>query len=482
MKKRGLFLLAVAIIFILALYAAYVYPIPGTDSIVYIPTALLYAKGEGLINPLYYVSELTDPTGGHRYNYYVPLQSMLLGALSRIKPDVRTIFMWCWAINAGAMLLYVSRVSKWVQNAKPGVRVAAYLSLIYVAMYLLPTAGRPECLTIPLIMLLYLLYHKRQNVSPMTYSIGIAVLGGLMLCTQILSCFFAFLFLVTYELLETKNVWRTIGVNFLRFVGILVVCGGAMALSPNGLVNTIEGITTHALYAMGRVDRSLPLFVYYWVLSPINFAFAVLFGIGAFYHIRTLIVRLRTAAPIPKAFVVLTQVIIVGGIVKYIFYASPTVYNATQFILPLSAYVIYNLASGQGGKIAVASMLATYAAGGLMFMRSLALFVDYVQDGKTFNNARKEVNNILQQYPGAYISQGIWGLIEDPHQTKIYVPGAAKSGDVVIVQQAYHPFRPELEGKVTILMDWRTTDQRRVLGIPLTKRPQGYSFVVCKVN
>lgn len=483
MKKRGLFFFAVGILVILALYAITIFPIPGTDAAVYIPTALLYSKGHGMINPVYYFANVLDPSGANKFNYYVPLHPLLLGWVSKIRPGVKTIFLICWAINVVSLLLYTRKISQWHNEQKPVVSALAFLSLTYIAMYILPTAGRPECITMLLIMLLGLAYSRRSSLSPIVYQLAVAVLGGLMLSTQILSCFFCMLALVTYELLETPNAGRTVAINIGRLAGVVIVFLGVTALSPNGLTDTLAGIAHHAGLAMARPDRSIPLFIHYWVLSPINFAFLGVFCVAAYYYVREVRERLKQKQTVIIVFVVLLQVLIAGGIVKFILYASPTVYNATQYIMPISAYIFYNLARNtKPQRLAVAATAMVYLAGTFIFVRSLVLFADYLGDGKTYDDAQPIVNEVLNKYPVVYMTHGLWALADDQRKVHIYKPGTLQSGDIVIEQQAGHEPDPELAAKGEIIMDWRTKSERRILGIPLTKRPQGYSFVVFRIR
>lgn len=483
MKKHGLFFFAAGILLILALYAINVFPIPGTDAAVYIPTALLYSKGHGMINPVYYFSKLLDPSGADKFDYYVPLHPLFLGWASKIRPGVKTIFLICWAINALSLVLYTRKISTWHQGQRPVVKLLGYLSFTYIAMYILPTAGRPECITMLLIMLLALIYSRRSAMPPVAYQVAVAALGGLMLSTQILSCFFCMLVLLTYELLETNRPWRAVGLNVLRFAGVVAVFLGITALSPNGLMDTLAGIAHHAGLAMARPDRSIPLFIHYWVLSPINFAFLGVFCVAAYYYIQELRERLRQKHSVIIVFVVLLQLLVAGGIVKFILYASPTVYNATQYIMPISAYIFYNLSkSNRPQLLAAATTGMVYIAGSFIFMRSLLLFADYLGDGKTYDDAQPVVEAILAKYPTVYMTHGLWALAEDQRKVKIYRPGVIQSGDIVIEQQAGHEPEPEIAAKGTIIIDWRTVGTRKIVGIPLTKRPQGYSFTVYQIK
>ncbi len=483
MKKQVLFLIACIVATILVLYAYFIFPIPGTDSMVYIPAALLYAKGQGLANPLYFVTKVTDLTHTNRFNYYVPFQAQLLGWLSQIRPGVRTIFLFCAAFGTSSLLLYARHISRTLTLAMPvWLRVVCIASVTNMGMYLLPTSGRPETLTSFMALLVYLSWQHRRQIPALALHAIVVGLCGLMLATQLLSCFFCFLVLVTFDLLETQNVLKTVGRNVLRFIGILIVGAVAIAWSPNGFWPTIDGIAAHANMVLGRTDRSLYLFFFYWVLYPFNFCFLGIFLLGAVFYIRLLLVKLRGTSTDKKVLVGIAQVVLLIGWVKFVLYASPAVYNASQFVLPISAFVIGQLATQKRLAITGSIALFSFIAGSLMFVRSVVLFEDYLADGKTYDNARNEVKRITEQYPDVYISVAFWCLYDNPNDARIFEPTMVKKGDIIIVGQANHSFPDIIKGKTTTLYDWSTSEPRTFMGIPITHRPQGYSFVVCRVT
>lgn len=483
MKKQVLFLFASIIVVILVLYAFYIFPIPGTDSVVYIPAALLYAKGQGLANPLYYITRVTDLTHTNRFNYYVPFQAQLLGWLSQWWPGVRTIFLLCSFFSISSLLLYTRHIGRLLTPDRPVLlSVVIYLSVSYMGMYLLPTSGRPETLTAFMAMLLYFLWQRREKYPAYVTDIAVIVLCGLMLATQILSCYFSFLVFVTFDLLESKQVGKTILRNTVRFLAILMLAAVAIAWSPNGFMATMQGIAAHASFVMGRNDRSLSLFLYYWVLYPFNFAFLALFALALFFYIRILVSRLRSLPVLHIAIISIVQIVIFGAFVKFVLCASPAVYNVTQFVLPISAFVLGQLIALRKRAIASGIAILTFFAGTLIFGRSVVLFADYLADGKTYEAARKKVRQIAEQYPGVHISMGLWCLFDNPNDVKIFEPSLVKKGDVIIVEQANHPFPSIIHGKTTTLFDWSTKERRTFLGVPITNRPQGYSFILCRVT
>jgi hypothetical protein len=485
MKKSVLFFFAAVVAAILVIYAVNIFPIPGTDSIVFIPPALLYSKGFGLANPLYYVTKFTDLTHTGRFNYYVPFYPFLLGILSKISPGIKTIFIACSLFSAANILLYTQFIASRIPKDIGGtVRAIILMSITYVATYLLPTVGRPEGITILMVFLVYMLYINRSKRSAAFYNMSLCILFALMLATQIICFYFCFLFFITFELINSKDLSKTIVANVLRGTTILVLFCLVLAVSPNGLVNTIDGIRLHISYVLTRSDRSIALFFHYWLLAPLNFGFLIIFLLAAFFYVKDIMAALKRIARPQAALVALLQLFTVYGIIKFILYASPTVYNATQFILPISAYLLLHIFSLVKAQQKTVSTLAfvTYLSGTIVFLRTFALFVDYMNDGKVYDTAKTEMSQVAQKYPGLYVTQGLWPLFEDPYQVKVYDKDHYKPGDIVVIQQAYHPFPPELVNKCTVLYDWSTAEKRKIFGLSLTNRPQGYSFVVCRVN
>jgi hypothetical protein len=471
---------------ILIVYALNVFPVPGTDSIVFIPPALLFSKGYGLANPLYYITQFTDPTHTNRFNYYVPFYSLLLGILSKIKPGVKTIFLFCSFFSIANLLLYARVITSLLsEKINIGLQILILLSVTYVAIYLLPTVGRPENLTALLVFLVYILYHKRENYSQIVYNLFLCVLFSLILATQLTCFYFCFLFFLTYELFNTKNIYRTIAVNGIRFISALTGFCFILALSPNGLVNTITGITAHISYVFTRSDRSIPLFIHYWFIAPLNFGFVFVFVLACICYVKELFGRLRNIPVIKIIVLIIVQLFILAGFIQFILYAAPAVYNATGFIVPLSAYLVSKMLATAKMKMSVyftSIAFLTYLAGSLVFIRGVILFIQYKNDGKDYDRARPLVNNIAKIYPGLYTTNSLWPLFDSLDNVKIYTGHNVKKGDVIIVQQVNHPFPPELAGKCTIIYDWNTSDENKFLGIKLAEHPQGFGFVVCKVN
>jgi hypothetical protein len=483
MFRKKLYLFSTLICIVLMFYAVYVYPIPGTDSIVFIPPALLYSKGLGLTNPLYYVTKFTDLTHTNKFNYYVPFYSFFLGLLSKIKPGIKTIFFICAVFSSANILLYNRIVLSFVpEKIGAGLKIIILLSVTYIATYLLPTVGRPENFTTLFVFVVYIIYNKRGEMNKVVYYLLITLLFSLMLSTQLLCFFFCFMFYVLYDIINAEHIYKVIFRNLLLFLCSVILFCVILQCTPNGLINTITGIKLHIQYVLGRADRSWSLFIYYWVLAPLNFGFLIIFLLSLFFFIKEIYKKLANAARDKIIIVVIVIVGITASAFKFILYAGPTVYTATEFILPLSAYLIYNIIHVEKNsckKIVGSITMVTFLAGTLIFIRGFILFVDTLQSGKGFDSARPVINKYLGKRKNVYITGGLWSLFDDLDNLTVlydYMPG-----DTVAIQQSYTA-APITKDRFTILYDWRTIDEKRFLGIKLSNRPYGYGFVICKMK
>ena len=488
MNKFSLYFYSFAAIIciVLVVFGLHVFPVPGTDSAVFIPPALLYSKGFGLSNPLYYVTQFTDPTHTNRFNYYVPFYSWLLGILSSVKPGIKTIFLFCSLFSSLCILLYCRAVASWFPARMSNVLNATILlSLTYVATYLIPTVGRPEGITSLLLFLIFLLYRNRLKSSLLVYNTLICILFALVLASQIMGFFFGFLFLVTYDLLNEKNAFRVLGINVFRAAVVVLLFTLVLALSPNGLANTITGIRLHINYVLNRDGGGFSEYLFFWIYAPLSFGFIGIFLICSIFYFRELAARIRHVERASRVLLIAVQCVLVLGFVKFIVYAAPTIYNATQFILPMMVYLVYQAiipAAGKPKPIYVYALTITYLAGTLIFLRGLILFADYQQDGKTFDAAKVKIDSLLQANPNIYITNSLWPVPENTNDLKMFSVYNFKKGDTVIFQQANHDYLALLHNNYTTIYDWRTTTKRKFFGIPLTNRPQGYSFVVCIIK
>ncbi len=484
--KMSFLVLCVIACFVLILFGLNVFPIPGTDSIVFIPPAILFSKGSGFINPLYYVSEFTDPTHTNRFNYYVPFYPFILGLISKIRPGAKTVFLMCSLFSSAGLLLYArTALSFMPKQAGRSLRALMLLSVFYLATYMLPTVGRPENITSLLAFVLFILYSKRGSLNAFVYNSCLCILFALALASQILCFYFCFLVFLTYEVLNTTDVRKTIYANFLRVAAILLLFCVVLLLSPGGLTDTLSGITIHVSHVFTRVGSNATEFMHYWLLAPLNCGFLVVFLLCGIFYVKNIYARLKQVQIVKQVLVVVIHLAMLAGLMKFVLYAAPTVYNLTQFILPLACYLfagILNLPDGAWKKTVTLLSAITYVAGTAIFIRWVILFAWYKSDKKDYDSAQAEIRRISPVYHNAYVTNSLWSLFDNLDSIRIFDWQNLKKDDIIIIQQVNYSFPKSFENRFTLLHDWRTNENSRFLGIQLANRPQCYGFAVYKVK
>jgi hypothetical protein len=484
--KPAIYLSSIVVSIILIIYGIYVFPIPGTDSMVFLPGALRYAQGKGLTNPLYYVTNFTDPTHSSKFNYYVPFYPMFLGWLSRVRPDIRTITFICGIFSVTGLLLYGRVIGSFFpENSPKWLKATVLLSFTFLATYLLPTVGRPENFTCLFVFLIFILFRKRKNINGVLLFVLLAMLFSLVFATQIIGFFFSFLFFALCDLLHATNIFKNILKNFLLFVSIVGGFCGILALSPNGVSETIQAIGWHIALALSRADNPIRTLIYYWVYAPLSFGFVAIFALAATFFALDVNEKLKGQPIIKIILAVILLLLITFGLFNYVLIAAPTVYNATQFILPLMTYIIYNISITRAPilrKAAVGLLLLTCIGGSFIFLRGLILFGDSLYTGKDFASARAVVEKYTKNNQKVVTSNGIWCLFNDLDNPKTTITDQFESGDTIVMQQAYYSFPRFITDRCTVLFDWRAPEPVTFMGIKIANHPYGYGLVIFKAK
>ena len=352
------------------------------------------------------------------------------------------------------------------------------LSVSYISTYLLPTIGRPETVTTLFVFLVYLLFLKRKELNKTLYYSLVTVLFSFMLSAQVICFFFCFLFFALYDILYSENVYKSILVNFLVFTGTLALTALIIQITPNGLVNTVQGIKTHMDYVFNRSDRSVSLFVHFWVFNNLNFFFPIILFSSAFFWVREVYQKLKGVAAV--------KTIIIYGVNKFILYGAPTIYNATEFILPMCAYMmlnIFRLEKIKARGVFVALSLVVFISGNVIFLRNIILFVDTVKSGRDFDKAKVVINKFTGKNAQNYITNGLWPLYDNLDNINVLWAKKYHSGDTTVIQQAYHPAVDTSESnRYTEIYNWRTPEPIKFMGLTIANGPYGYGFVIYKVR
>ncbi len=445
------------------------------------------------MNPLYDVSKIEGiheaGVSVFQYNYYAPFFSMFTGFISKVHPGYITIFCVCAIFSITNLVLYSKVIAGALKEQTPlPVKIFILLSLTYAANFVLPTVGRPEAISTLLIFSLHLIYKRRNEMTSAIYNTLICCLFAILLATQIMGFYFCFLFYIIYEVLNSENITKTIWINVARFAAIMLLFVLVMSLSPNGFINTVKGIKAHGVWALTRTGRSLSLFFYFWMFAPLSFGFLIVFILCAVIYVRSLLARIKQLDKIQVALIAILHVFLIFGIPKFILYASPTVYNATQFIFPMLAYLVLAVLSAQKGSFKTPVLALgglTYFAGLFIFIRWIFLFAEYKNSGKDYEHARVIASRYLNKGERINATAALWPIFDNPNDLIIVDRTRVVSkGDILFIQTINFTDAEvnRYLSKCTILYDWRTEHRANFLGLKLSNGTHSFSFVVGRVN
>ncbi|MBX2905823.1 MAG: hypothetical protein KF744_07290 [Taibaiella sp.] len=480
-KQANLYVPAILSSLLLIVFAVCVFPIPGTDSLVFLPPAISYAHGQGFTNPLYYVDKFTDPTHTHRFNYYVPLFPWLVGAVGRAYSDVRTIFLFCAMLGTGGLMLYTRKFVTMASDASRHLRLGFIFSCFYLPIFFLPTVSRPENLTFFVSFIIYLIYGAKKRIPPVAYHIAIALLFASLLASQILCFFFCFVFYALCDVIETDKPIRSALESLAVFILSIGFACLIIAAGPIGFRETLDAVWWHVSAVVKRNDNSLSLLFYYWALAPLSFGFIGIFLLAAGFFIRSAFARLRQAKPLTILFAAFLAFILIWALFRYVLYGAPTVYNVTQFVLPFMSFIIVSLAKTRNKIMTIAFGLLC-VAGTFAMSRHILLFGNMLASGKTFSAARAIVLEKTGKNQNVYVSNGVWPLYPDIYAPAVHIGDQFSSGDTIVLQQAYLDIPEELKNRSEVIFDWRAAEPVRVLGLKVASRPQGYGFSILRVK
>ncbi len=469
---------------VMVVFAYQVYPLPGTDSVVFLITATRYAKGLGLTNPYYYLTSSVDPTQTGSFDYYPPLFPLIVGAIGKIAPYVRTIFLICSIFSIGNLWFLTRGLNKILASKRNFYHLlVAVLSIFYCAVYFLPTIGRPEVLASLLVMIEISIYQNKKKLRPLVFNLLTTFVFSAILCTQLICFYFAFTAFLIYECKATPNVWAYIRDNALRAVSVVVLAGLILYFSPHGLLTTLEATKVHIGIATGRTDRSIGLFLYYWVANTNAVGFLFVFLAALFFYCQHLVGEFWTFDPARRWLLGILHLAIVVGIIKFVLYASPTVYNLTVFIIPITLYLIDKITNTEQatlGKFFVYVMAITFLAGVGILARWVFLLNNAIQTGRDFETCRTKLKPVTGGLQGVYISNMMWPLIEDTKKLlPVYYTTVPKES-TMLIQEANGTIPNTLIEGNEIILDYRTEHPAKFAGMRLTNHAQNYAFIAVR--
>lgn len=477
-------LLVGAVVLVLAtlvvVFGAHHYPVPHSDSAVFLPTAVNLAAGHGMVNPSYYV-------------YPAPLYAWVLSALMPSATPSGAILA---AAALAALNLGLAGAAFW-GAASAGGRPVGWVQTSWIvlglgaaALRFSDGAYRPELLVAT--WLLLGLVYARYGGASRHGGVGVTVYGlllGLMAATNPNAAATAALFVA----LGLGAVYRPAGAltRLAAIAGVSVVAfGGVLAASPLPLAEAVRsmfsiGAPLVAPSADALAPQHYSLAEYYLLRSSVSFqGLIVLLGAAA----AAVVARRRgVASPLLVA-----AGIVVGAAFLYVtgIRTPNRSYNVLAFVPLAVAAIVYAAPlvrawQKPARRAALVAGTLVLGAGSLGWVLNAALFPDYLHHGRSLEAARADLAaEGLLSVPSARlnVTSTLWPLTA--HYDRVHfclkLNQCDFQGDWLLVAQHGRPPGPPPArlGAFGLVRDRFVDRPAHVLGVPLAKSPPGFGFAV----
>jgi hypothetical protein len=396
----------------LLFFAYKMYPPPMTDSIGFVPAAIALRNGYGLVNPIYSASHV-DTTGAHRFIYYPPGFPLIISALS-VSPSTKSAFLaiaFLRTLSLGLSAFVFYRAAG--QNGKltwPGTALVC-LGLLALSTNWTAAEGRPEVIgSLSLLGAMLTFLSQRGLLRDLLVAAALAIMSishpvGAILSLLLLCMFYA-----------SSMVWRD-ALKSLFVIGLAaaILCACLLALSPNGLANTLIG-TLH------RSRESLPagrgtyydwkpwMFSGHTTFSGVTILLAFITSVSMVFRYRKHIGSWSLLLGACGAFIWVSYVLVLR--------VPNRAYNLLLFNPLLFAIIIYGTCSltTQSRLRGIGSLCCAVAFGlvGSGFIRYVVQYPVVRRHGLSYDAARVQVEHILKKYPEKIcMSDYLWTLSEE---------------------------------------------------------------------
>jgi hypothetical protein len=381
-----------------------VFPPPRGDAIGFVPAAIEFRAGHGLVQPIYPLY-LTAADGSSRLSYPLPLFPWLVAALMpangpRAAFEVVALFRVLSLLAAAALFL---------RAAGPGARgfgvsAAACGSLVGMCTSGMPTEGRPEALGVLVVLAatgVCLLKPERPRI------LELGVLLGLMGVAHPVGAIYLGLALGVRAAAQAP--WKRAAGNFLAIGALsLAVAAAITALSPHGLVETLRA--TMQRVPVGITSSWSQYEWSYWLLAGrSSFSGLLLVAAAAVGAIELIRIGRGIAAPALLAAFALA----LTAAVAYTSLRVPARnYNLLMFSPLLYALLIRWVAEGRS-RLGAALVIAIIWLTGAGFARDALAFPAFLAHGTGLDEARAAYARILGDRPGVSVLGSGWVLSDD---------------------------------------------------------------------
>jgi len=451
------------------------------DAEYFMPAAINYATGHGLINQVTKtVSSIGDTSGESKFLSYPPLfpvvVSWFLRPLNQIS-YVQQTFVIAGLMNAINLILcawILWKVAS-LHGRKIDWAVVAFICIVLLASLRpsLKFAGRPETLVRLFLSLGFLsvfyLRHLKINILIFAATLALA------LATYPIGLFFALVVGLFFSFRESRALLKILPTYILSVLLFLLI----MQVSPFSIHDTLSGISRHSqetFSLFGSFERAFSL-----LGSPLWGLYAILIALLIFIWVK-FYKKYQKNIQSPYLFVIFS-LLSIWSLVYFLFLESRTYYLNVFFIFIFSAftYYLFHIPSKnfiRKGIFVVTAMISIFS------IQAILLFPFYLKNGISLAEARERFQEMTPSRPSSKLLVTIYSwVVSDDYQRMVRlddVPPESLNLSLVILDQTYlNRLSPEPTFKNCPLeKNYFINQKPKIFNIPIADITPGYGFAV----
>lgn len=478
------FVSAILLSVLCIIFGSFYYPIAGPDTIFFIPPAINFYQGNGLINQIAaeHLSAI-DTSGQNRFLYYPPFFPILLSLFA--DSDASGIFIFLGFLSALSILLSALILCKYLiqKSGRLSWLGAIFIFLALITILRMPwgSSGRPEIFARFLISIAFLLFcflsYKKY------WQIFGVILGLLIITHPVEALIFGVLLGLVFSIQESTKTTLFLILKILALASVVVFIF-IQFFSPIDINELITGLARHwflkALTGSGFINFFSLISNTHSLFYGVIFIFLVLIGIKTlksyFYNIKS-----------RELFIVFLAILFL--ITVYFSIINVRNYYITPFsviIFAVFGYYIFVLNHSHFLKWAAVFIFLVLS---FTSLREVVLFPFYVKDGVDLENARKIFETIVKRdelYLNIEITKSLWLLNKDLNTIKL-IPddyNIKSENPLLIFWQQENIFKSKVPPLAIrgcpLLENYFNMKEPVIFNIKLSDITPGYGFAVYK--
>lgn len=457
------------------------YPVLDGDASCFMPCAVNYASGNGLVNNMWHPKQVFNPSHPEWLTWHGFAFPMLTSALATSPSylGARMSLLYMQLIILFSMVFIMIKLTHGRYNFKVWILIIA---AIFTSESYCSATGRPELLVsmwISLGMLLAILFREYKWII-----IGIVL--GLTTITSPVPAIYLGLFTMIYlskveNMKDVLTIFLQMGSAFLIsiFVGFLFY--------PFSFSAWVLGVAGHSGVAFGYSRFEISSFIYFWMLSPNSKFFGLLFLAACilfYFYWNNFSRKLKYISAVQ----ILLFTVVFG---KSVGIEPEKIYYVTALSPLLILFIFKQSITVNKVKINYKLLFTTsiFLICSLGFIRTILVFPAFKNHGLNYSEGLRQFDNFLEktkkQKNKIGVSCGLYALV--PLDANIKIIGDESNiaenydYDYIVIQQANRATsKPSLIPNYQLISDNFSSFTLQILGKSIANTYGGYNFAVYK--